>query len=83
MIYNQSTQNTAVVRKGQLDEIFSRALHADNVALYFVSYRDFNTIVEVPLSEFMQLSENFQVIPQHRIIRVRRGEQILYHKRGF
>ena len=82
MIYNQSTQNTAVVRKGQLDEIFSKALHADNAALYFVSYRDLNSIVEVPLSEFVRLSENFEVIPPHRIMLVRRDGQILYHKHG-
>jgi hypothetical protein len=41
--------------KGKLEEIFSRALYADDPSLYFVSYRDFENIVEVPLPEFVQL----------------------------
>jgi hypothetical protein len=72
-----------VVRKGRLDEIFSKALYADDAALYSVSYRDFNSIVEVSLQEFVELSENFQVIPQNRIMLVKKGEQILYRKHGF
>jgi hypothetical protein len=77
-----SIRNTAVARKGRLDEIFSKALHADDAVLYSVSYRDFNNIVEVPLQEFVVLSENFQVIPQNRIMLVKKGEQILYRKHG-
>jgi hypothetical protein len=38
-----------VARKGRLDEIFSKALYADDATLYVVSYRDFDSIVEVPL----------------------------------
>lgn len=72
-----------MVRKGRLEEIFSKALHADDAALYSVSYRDFNSIVEVPLLEFVSLSENFQVIPQNRIMLVKKGERILYRKHGF
>jgi hypothetical protein len=72
-----------VVRKGRLDEIFSKALYADDAALYSVSYRDFSSIVEVPLPEFVKLSENFQVVPQNRIMLVKKGEQILYRKHGF
>lgn len=69
--------------KGKLEEIFSRALYADDPSLYFVSYRDFQNIVEVPLAEFMQLSENFSVIPASRITKVRRGNEALYIKSGF
>ena len=72
-----------MVRKGRLEEIFSKALYADDAALYSVSYRDFNSIMEVPLLEFVKLSENFQVIPQNRIMLVKKGEQILYCKHGF
>jgi hypothetical protein len=72
-----------VARKGRLEEIFSRALYADGPALYSVSYRDFDSIVEVPLSEFVELSENFQVIPQNRVMLVKKGEQVLYRKHGF
>jgi hypothetical protein len=68
--------------KGRLEEIFSRALYADDPSLYFVSYRDFENIVEVPLQEFMQLSENFSVIPASRITRVRRDDETLYTKSG-
>ena len=72
-----------MARKGRLEEIFSRALYADDAALYFVSYRDFESIVEVPLQEFVGLSENFQVIPQSRIVLVKKGSQILYRKHGY
>jgi hypothetical protein len=72
-----------MARKGRLDEIFSKALYADEPLLYSVSYRDFENIVEVPLPEFVQLSENFEVIPQSRIVMVKRGDQVLYRKHGF
>ena len=72
-----------MTRKGQLDEIFSKALYADNAALYSVSYRDFDQIIEVPIMKFMELSNNFEVIPRSRIILVKKGEQILYRKHGF
>ncbi|MEW5840866.1 MAG: DUF504 domain-containing protein, partial [Thermoproteota archaeon] len=62
----------------------SRALHSadDDPSLYFVSYRDFDSIVEVPLKEFVALSENFQTIPASRITKVRRGDAVLYTKRS-
>jgi hypothetical protein len=69
-------------RKGRLDEIFSKALYADDTSQYLVSYRDFDNIVDVPLPEFVRLSEGFAVIPQSRIVEVRRGDQVLYRKHG-
>lgn len=72
-----------MARKGRLDEIFSKALYADDATLYSISYRDYENIVEVPLPEFVKLSENFMVIPQNRIMLVKRHEQIIYHKHGF
>lgn len=71
-----------MARKGRLDEIFSKALYADDVALYSVSYRDFEDIVEVSLPEFVKLSKNFEVIPQNRIVFVKKSGQILYRKHG-
>jgi hypothetical protein len=71
-----------VARKGRLDEIFSKALYADDVALYSVSYRDFEDIVEVSLPEFVKLSKNFEVVPQNRIVFVKKSGQILYRKHG-
>ena len=76
------TRLYVVVRKGRLDEIFSKALHADDATLYSVSYRDFENIVEVSLPEFVKLSENFELIPQNRIVFMKKGDQILYRKHG-
>jgi len=76
------TRLYVVARKGRLDEIFSKALHADDATLYSVSYRDFENIVEVSLPEFLKLSENFELIPQNRIVFVKKGDQILYRKHG-
>jgi hypothetical protein len=72
-----------MARKGRLDEIFSKALYADDATLYSVSYRDFENIVEVPLPEFVKLSENFTLIPQTRILLIRKNEQVLYHKHNY
>jgi uncharacterized protein (UPF0248 family) len=72
-----------MTRKGRLEEIFSRALYADDASLYSISYRDFENIVEVSLQEFLKLSENFTLIPQNRILLVRKNEQVLYQKHGY
>ena len=69
-----------MTEKGRLKEIFSKALHADDPALYHVSYRDFDSIVKVPLEEFVQLSENFSLIPPSRIAKVRRAGEVWYEK---
>ena len=67
-------------RKGKLEEIFSKALYADDPGLYSVSYRDFESIVQVSLLEFLDLSENFELIPANRIVIVSRDEKELYRK---
>lgn len=73
-----------MARKGRLEEIFSKALYADDAAaLYSVSYRDFENIIEVPLQEFVELSGQFQVIPQSRIVLVKKGDHVLYRKHGY
>jgi hypothetical protein len=69
-----------MTRKGMLEEVFSKALYADNPDLYSVSYRDFDSIIEVPLPEFIRVSENFEVIPSNRIFEVKKGKIVLYHK---
>jgi predicted signal transduction protein with EAL and GGDEF domain len=71
-----------MTRKGRLQEIFSKALYADNPDLYSVSYRDFSSIVEVPLLEFINISENFELIPSNRVLLVRKERQVLYRKSG-
>ncbi len=83
MIYSASVQKKCpMARKGRLEEIFSRALYADDPALYSVCYRDFESIVEVSLPEFLELSENFEVIPENRIVLVKKGDEVLYRKHG-
>jgi hypothetical protein len=69
-----------MTRKGMLEEVFSKALYADNPDLYSVSYRDFDSIIEVPLPEFIRVSENFELIPSNRIFEVKKGKIVLYHK---
>lgn len=72
-----------MTRKGKLEEIFSKALYADDVSLYSVSYRDFENIVELPLQEFVSLSENFALIPPNRILLVKKKGRVIYQKYGY
>jgi hypothetical protein len=67
-------------RKGRLEEILSKALYADDPHLYSISYRDFDSVVQIPLLEFLEISQNFEVIPANRIIVVSKGGQELYRK---
>ena len=83
MIYNESTGHNGMARKGRLGEIFSKALYADDASSYSVSYRDFENIVEVSLPEFVKLSENFELIPQSRIVLVKKSDHVLYRKHGY
>jgi hypothetical protein len=68
-------------KKGKLQEILSKAIYADNPHIYIISYRDFDTILSVPLLKFMEVSQNFEIIPATRIIQVKKGERIMYEKR--
>ena len=67
-------------RKGRLEEIFSKALYADDPRLYTVSYRDFESVVQVPLFEFLELSENFELILANRIVLVSKDGKVIYRK---
>ncbi|MFZ0183758.1 MAG: DUF504 domain-containing protein [Nitrosotalea sp.] len=69
-----------MTKKGMVAEIFSRALHSDNSDLYSVGYLDLREIKNVKLSEFLKLSENFQVIPASRIVYIKKEGIILYSK---
>jgi len=66
--------------KGRLEEIFSKALYADDPQLYSVYYRDFDSLLEVSLSEFVKASENFELIPASRIIMITKVGKVLYSK---
>ena len=67
-------------KKGKLEEILSKARFYDDILLYQVSYRDFDSIVTVPLKEFISLSSTFELIPISRICGVKRGTTIVYSK---
>lgn len=69
-----------MARKGKLQEIISKAIYADETKLYKVGYRDFDTLKEIPLQEFLKLSEDFQTIPASRIVYVKRLNEIIYRK---
>lgn len=67
-------------KKGRLEEIFSKAKYADDPRRYSVSYRDFESVVQVPLLEFLKLSENFELIPANRIVVVSKEGKVIYRK---
>ncbi|MGH9933700.1 MAG: DUF504 domain-containing protein [Nitrososphaerales archaeon] len=69
-----------MVRKGKLQEILSKALHADDPNLYSVAYRDFDEIKQISLQDFLKLSEDFQTIPASRIIYVKRSNEVVYKR---
>lgn len=68
------------MRKGKIEEIFSKAKFGNNTETYFVSYRDFQNIKEITMSKFIQESENFQKIPSSRITKIRKNNTILFEK---
>ena len=67
-------------KKGKLVEILSKARFYDDIALYQVSYRDFDNIVTIPLKEFILLSSSFELIPISRIVQIKKGTTIVYSK---
>lgn len=67
-------------RKGKLEEILSKARFYDDINLYQVSYRDFNNIAIVTLKEFIDLSSNFESIPISRIVKIKKGPDVIYSK---
>ncbi len=69
------------MKKGTIEEIFSKAKFADNPNEYKIFYRDFERIVEKPLPEFIKESNNFQTIPVSRIERIETRNTILFEKR--
>ena len=69
-----------VVRKGIIEEIFSKAKFADDPNTYKVFFRDFDTIREVTLPDFIVESNNFETIPITRIEMIKKDEEILFEK---
>jgi uncharacterized protein (UPF0248 family) len=70
-----------MTKKGELQEIISKALYADDASLYFITYRDYKDYKQINLSDFILISENFQTIPASRIIKIELKGQLLYEKK--
>ena len=66
--------------KGTVEEIFSKAIHHSNPKEYKVHYRNFEKIIEISLSEFIEISDNFQTIPASRIEKITKNDSILFEK---
>ena len=69
-----------MVKKGIVEEIFSKARFANELELYNVSYRDLDKIKETTLLEFIKESEEFSKIPISRIVRIRKNNTVLFEK---
>ena len=69
-----------MVKKGAIEEIFSKALYADTPEMYKIYYRDFENLKEKTLTEFIKESDNFQTIPISRIEKIIKNNTILFEK---
>ncbi len=69
-----------MVKKGKIEEIFSKARFADDPNTYKVFFRDFDTIREVALLDFIIESNNFETIPITRIKMIKKDDKILFEK---
>ena len=69
-----------MVKKGQIEEIFSKARFADDPNTYKVFFRDFDIIREVTLPDFIVESNNFETIPITRIEMIKKDDKILFEK---
>jgi hypothetical protein len=69
-----------MVRKGKIEEIFSKALFADEARQYTVYYRDFERIKKATLPEFLIQSNQFQTIPANRIKKIKKSNTVLFEK---
>ena len=69
-----------MTKKGQINEIFSRARFGNQAETYKIFYRDFEKIIEVTLPEFIKVSENFETIPISRIEKITKNNDVLFEK---
>ena len=69
-----------MVKKGKIEEIFSKARFTDKTSTYKVFFRDFDTIREVMLPDFIIESNNFETIPITRIEMIKKDDKILFEK---
>ncbi len=69
-----------MTKKGIIEEIFSNARFADDPILYRVFYRDFDSIRELALLDFLKESNYFETIPVTRIQLIMKNNKILFTK---
>jgi len=77
---NKSRIIIIMTRKGNLEEIFSKAIFSDETKLYKITYRDYEKSKETPLNDFLNISNNFETIPSSRIELVTKQNKILFKK---
>ena len=71
-----------MTKKGTIQEIFSKAKYVDNPIHYRVTYRDFEFLREMSLSDFIEESNNFEKIPISRIKMITKNNKILFKKKS-
>ena len=69
-----------MVKKGKIEEIFSKAQFSDNPSSYRIFFRDYESLKELALPDFLIDSNNFQTIPASRIELIKRDNKILFRK---
>ena len=69
-----------MTKKGIIEEVFSKAKFADDPTLYRVFYRDFDSIRELTLPDFLKESNDFETIPITRIQLIKKNNTILFRK---
>ena len=69
-----------MVKKGKIEEIFSKAQYADDPFSYKVFYRDFDSLRELSLPDFLKESNNFETIPMTRIELIKKNNTTLFKK---
>jgi uncharacterized protein (UPF0248 family) len=67
-------------RKGELEEVLSLALHADDPDRYVIVFRDMNSLVEMKLRAFLEESGRFTKVPASRIVEVRRDGVVVFRR---
>ena len=68
-----------MVKKSQIKEIIDFAVYSDGIEKYTISYRDLDTIKEISLNKWLELS-NIDSIPQHRISTIKKNNKILFKR---
>lgn len=69
-----------MVKKGIVNEIFSKARFSEESDCYTVCFRDFEAIREITLPRFIRESDNFQKIPFSRIKMIKKNNTVLFEK---